>query len=156
MVFTQENMTNQPRVRASETFRRLQGQATLGYWWATLMQQPHGLLSLTNVEKQLHIARRAHAGLRQVPIKQIRGSENRSEDFDQNFRPLRNHNKDRWVEVALAHHQDVALPAVELVQIRDIYYVRDGHHRISVAKSFGQLEIEANVTVWHATNEQMQ
>jgi len=41
------------------------------------------------------------------------------------------------------------LPPVELVQVGDVYFVRDGHHRISVARTVGQRDIEAEVTVWH-------
>jgi hypothetical protein len=41
------------------------------------------------------------------------------------------------------------LPPVVLVQVGDVYFVRDGHHRISVARALGQLDIEAEVTVWH-------
>jgi alkylhydroperoxidase family enzyme len=50
--------------------------------------------------------------------------------------------------IAIARSRDVPLPAVELVQIGDCYFVRDDHHRISVAKLSGQVEIEAEVTVW--------
>ena len=41
------------------------------------------------------------------------------------------------------------MPPVELVQVRDAYFVRDGHHRISVARALGQRDIEAEVMVWH-------
>ena len=40
------------------------------------------------------------------------------------------------------------LPPVALIRSGDIYYVRDGHHRISVARAFGQMMVEAAVTVW--------
>ena len=96
----------------------------------------------------MQIRVRTHAGLQLVPISRIQGSEGRCDDFDADFRPLRNHTKDRWVGIAMAHSNEEALPAVELVQIGDTFFVRDGHHRISVAKLFGQLEIEAEVTVW--------
>jgi uncharacterized ParB-like nuclease family protein len=42
------------------------------------------------------------------------------------------------------------LPPVELVQLGDLYFVRDGHHRISVAQAMGQESIEAEVIVWQA------
>jgi len=42
----------------------------------------------------------------------------------------------------------VTLPLVDLVQVGDVYFVRDGHHRISVARAFGQESIDAQVTVW--------
>ena len=90
---------------------------------------------------------RHHAGMQTVTIRQIRGSENRAKDFDRDFNPLRDHNQARWLKIASARKQK-ALPAVELVQVGDVYFVRDGHHRISVAQALGQLEIEANVVLW--------
>jgi hypothetical protein len=78
-----------------------------------------------------------------VPIQQIKGSLNRSTDFDVNFNPLQEHFRARWISVFTASHQGISLPAVELVQVGNTYYVRDGHHRISVAKSFGQKAIDA-------------
>jgi hypothetical protein len=133
---------------ASEQFRRLQGQALRGKLWSTVTGKRRELKNLYDVEKAVEVRTRTHAGLQLVPINRIQGSEGRCEDFDADFRPLRGHTKDRWVGVAMAHSSEVALPAVELVQIGDMFFVRDGHHRISVAKLFGQLEIEAEVTVW--------
>ena len=61
------------------------------------------------------------------------------------FRPLVNHTRDRWVSIAIARHQGINLPPVELIQVGEEYFVRDGHHRVSVAKTFGQATIEAQV-----------
>jgi hypothetical protein len=80
-----------------------------------------------------------------VPLEAIVGSEDRSGDFDAAFRPLRRNTRDRWISVAVARRQGVALPAVELVQTAEGYYVRDGHHRISVARAAGQQAIEARI-----------
>jgi hypothetical protein len=84
-------------------------------------------------------------GTEVIPIKKIVGTEGRSEDFDADFHPLKKHNRERWISVAVARQMDVILPAVELIQKGDEYYVRDGHHRISVAKARGQLEIDARI-----------
>jgi hypothetical protein len=43
--------------------------------------------------------------------------------------------------------QDIGLPAIDLLQVGDTYFVRDGHHRISVARALGADYIDANVTV---------
>jgi hypothetical protein len=53
--------------------------------------------------------------------------------------------------MAAAKMRGVALPPVELIQVGDIYFVRDGHHRISVARAFGQEQVDAEVTVWDVT-----
>jgi hypothetical protein len=86
--------------------------------------------------------------MRTVPIEQIQGSESRSHEFDRNFNPLRGYNKDRWLSIAMARQRDKALPPVELIQVGEVYFVRDGHHRISVARALGQQDIEAEVVVW--------
>ncbi|MDQ4075720.1 MAG: chromosome partitioning protein ParB, partial [Chloroflexota bacterium] len=61
------------------------------------------------------------------------------------FQPLQEHTKDRWIRIAIAYQMGKPLPPVELLQIGENYFVRDGHHRISVAKARAQKEIEANV-----------
>jgi len=87
-------------------------------------------------------------GIQTVPIGQIHGSESRSGDFDRDFNPLQDHNKGRWLSVAAARRRGKALPPVDLIQVGDAYFVRDGHHRISVARALGQQDIEAKVIVW--------
>jgi len=78
----------------------------------------------------------------------IRGSEGRCQDFDADFRPLKELSRERWMAIAAAWKLGTELPPVQLVQIRDLYFVRDGHHRISVARAMRQENIDAEVTVW--------
>ena len=99
---------------------------------------------LQTLSRRPSAARRSN-GVITVSLARIVGSEGRSEDFDAGFNPLKQHNRERWISVAAARRTGVALPAVELVQDGNEYYVRDGHHRISVAKAMGQLEIEAHI-----------
>jgi hypothetical protein len=106
------------------------------------------LLDLGRVEAACKIRERLDLGTRPVPIDRILGSEGRGKDFDTGFRPLGTHTRGRWVRVAEAMYMSVALPPVELIQVGDIYFVRDGHHRISVARALGQTKIEAHVTLW--------
>jgi hypothetical protein len=94
------------------------------------------------------VTARSTVGSRTVPIEQIRGSQERASDFDRDFNPLQNHTRDRWVSIAVARQRGKALPPVSLVQVGDLYFVLDGHHRISVARALGQRDIEARVTVW--------
>ena len=109
------------------------------------------LAKMTGKKKELqilsHLPAAAHRTNRviTVPISKIVGSESRSEDFDAEFYPLKQHNRERWIGIAVARRTGVILPSVELVQDGNDYYIRDGHHRISVAKAMGQLDIEAHV-----------
>ncbi len=116
-----------------------------------LMQRSSGLLNLTEMETNHRIKNRYSAGVQMVAIDQIQGSQGRCRDFDQAFYPLQGHSESRWLRVATARELGIALPLVELVQVGTIYFVRDGHHRISVARAMGQTEIEAEVRVWQVT-----
>ena len=116
--------------------------------WAKLRGQQNQLLDLTTVTATCAIGDRRAAGTLIVPIQQIRGSEGRCEDFDAAFHPLKAHTEDRWLSVAKANLRGRGLPPVELIQLGAVYFVRDGHHRISVAATLGQQEIDAVVTVW--------
>lgn len=84
-------------------------------------------------------------GVRTVPIRHIHGSEGRCDGFDAQFHPLRKHIKRHWVAMCCAMLEGVPMPPVELLQVGRTYYVRDGHHRISVARALGQVGIEAEV-----------
>jgi hypothetical protein len=137
------------RQQVREQYRGLHLRAVQRKLWAALTGRRHRLLSLHDVQRPNGQGQvRSYAGLRLVPLVQIRGSEGRSSDFDADFRPLKTYDEERWVRVAVAHQLGVGLPPVDLVQVDDDYFVRDGHHRISVAKLLGQQEIEAEVTVW--------
>jgi hypothetical protein len=136
---------------AGERYDDLRGQALLGKLWATVTRKSHRLLDLAAIQANGVMHGSHYAGVQTVSISQIRGSEGRTDDFDADFRPLRLHNKERWQNVAVVHQTGASLPPVELIQVGGTYYVRDGHHRVSVARAFGQEYIEATVTVWQVS-----
>jgi len=127
------------RARLSGRLQRLAGLVT---------GHPAGLASLSTLEAQNRTRARHELGLMVVPIGAIRGTEGKPGDFDSAFHPLQDRTRDRWLSVAQAILDDHPLPPVELVQVGDTYFVRDGHHRISVAAALGQRDIEAQVTAW--------
>jgi hypothetical protein len=129
----------QARENAGLLFDELHGQARRAQWWRRLTGQPAALRLLAGRPAP---ARRTGQTV-SISLDEIIGSEDKAADFDADFRPLDTHSRDRWISVALARRQGRALPAVELVQAADGYYVRDGHHRISVARAVGLLSIEA-------------
>lgn len=144
------------RGQAKDRFWRLRSQALMRRFWSRLSGRAQSLLCLNATAQRGAPHTRHHGGVQVVPLAQIRGSEGRCGDFDAQFRPLQAHTADRWASLALAYERGEPIPPVELVKIGEDYYVRDGHHRVSVARNFGQLAIEAEVTVWdeeqHATN----
>jgi hypothetical protein len=130
--------------QAIARYHRLRQQANLAALWARLTRQATALCTLP-----ARLAGEQHfAGEQVVPIDQIKGSEGRTADFDQAFRPLRETTLERWVSIFKARKQGQDLPPVDLVRVGDTFYVRDGHHRISVARALGQQYIDASVTVW--------
>jgi hypothetical protein len=136
---------------AAARYRKARLRAWMGRLRALLLGRDHRLLHLGSLGAGSSLRGGRYAGLRSVPISRIQGSEGRSDDFDAEFRPLKAHNRWRWVSLAAARLRGAALPPVELIQVGEIYFVRDGHHRISVAKAFGQEQIDAEVTVWDLT-----
>ena len=115
-------------------------------WWLALLRRPHGLRRLAADAARVTGGR--HAGLKLVEIADIRGSEGRTTDFDYAFNPLTSTTRQRWQRVADAFDDGLRLPPVTLIQVGRHYFVRDGHHRISVLRALGQAVVEAEVTEW--------
>jgi len=84
-------------------------------------------------------------GIQEVPLDAIRGSVDRYRDFDLAFLPKHSGMRDRWQRVAAARHHGLPMPPVELYKLGDIYFVRDGNHRVSVCRSRGDKHIQARV-----------
>jgi hypothetical protein len=124
----------------SRTFGRLR------YAWGWLTgrsQRLYDLNGLSNTVGDQH-----YLGLRTVPLASIIGSEGRCRDFDSGFNPRQSATLERWLSVYFAAYQGIGLPPVSLIEIRGKYFVRDGHHRISVARKLGKVDVDAEVTAW--------
>lgn len=87
----------------------------------------------------------SYRGHQTVRLDQIVGSVNRFEEFDRSFLPRRRHARKRWASIDRAWHAGVVLPPVQLIKVGDIYFVKDGNHRVSVARQHGQEFIDAIV-----------
>ena len=117
-------------------------------FWAAVFQRPQWLLDLETVKSEMHAVNAHYSGMKYVPINHIIGTEQGSSSFDLAFHPVSERSRERWLSVATASLALLPLPSVELIQIGNAYFVRDGHHRISVARAFKQEFIEAEVTSW--------
>lgn len=111
----------------------------------TLRRKSTRLLDQTASRCATSIPNQHYAGHKSVPIDRIQGSEGRTEDFDNVFYPLHDRLLSRWLNVAAVRLAGEDLPPVELIHTGGIYFVRDGHHRISVAKALGEAYIDAEV-----------
>ena len=130
---------------ARERYRRSVTKA----WFVDLWGRIHGdstdLVRFEEVAQPLQVRQQIPRGIRAVPLDQIVGSVGRVHDFTRTFLPRLRVEEERWVGIAAAFETMQPLPVVELYQIGAVYFVRDGHHRISVARVQGMGEIEANV-----------
>jgi hypothetical protein len=88
----------------------------------------------------------ARGGVREIALDAISATlePNRAEHFDAQFRPAAP-TRARWTSVWAAWHRGVELPPISVVQVGDAYAVRDGHHRVSVARARGAATIDAIV-----------
>lgn len=121
----------------------------MGRIWSTLTGRSRRLLVLAEVEANCGSLDYSYEGIQTVPLNQIRGSASRArcDDFDANFRPLKAHLESRWQKIQAARRQGAKLPPVALIKVGGIYFVEDGHHRISVAKTHKEQTIQAEVIV---------
>lgn len=135
---------------ARALFQQAQRIGRLNRWWTALRAHQQGgrLLCLTEFVATRPITARCRPRLQTVNLVQIRGSVGRQHDFDAGFHPLKSCLEHRWMRVATARHEERSLAPVELIQIEETYFVQDGHHRVSVARARGELDIEAEVTNW--------
>ena len=103
------------------------------------------LLSYDEIKEKLRIGGPIYRGVKTVRVDQIAGSLNRYHEFDRAFLPKEDQLASRWQKVDRAFYQEINLPPVVLYKIGDVYFVVDGHHRVSVAREQGQIYIEAEV-----------
>jgi hypothetical protein len=118
----------------------------LRYLWGWLTGRSQGLCDLRELSSA--VGDQHYLGLRTVPLASIIGSEGRCRDFDAGFNPRQSATLERWLGVYSAIYQGIGLPPVSLIEIRGKHFVRDGHHRISVARTLGKVDVDAEVTAW--------
>lgn len=127
-------------------FREARRKALLTELLDMLRRQPSTMFSFEDVRTRLNVRGQRSIGHQVVSLDHIIGSEGRYADFDRQFLPRSDKLKQRWSNIDRAMLQSVELPPVELYKIGDTYFVRDGNHRVSVARQQGQLYIDAYVT----------
>lgn len=134
------------REAASSDFERARRKA----FWRKLLTWIKGesneLLPFDEFRENLPIHGQHYMGLREVPVNKIVGSMGRFKDFDREFLPVQSITRDRWINIDTAHYEEIILPPVDLYKMGDIYFVKDGNHRVSVARERQQIYVDAYVT----------
>jgi nucleotide-binding universal stress UspA family protein len=131
---------------AVEDFHRARAQAKLEGIVARLTGQSTELLSYEEVRRKLRARERPSEHLEDVPLDAIVGSVGRYRDFTRSFLPRQESSKDRWARVEVAVTSMEGVPPIEVYKVGDAYFVRDGNHRVSVARQLGAERIQAYVT----------
>ncbi len=130
---------------SNDNFFRARNRALINDLQHILSPEETKLLSFNDVKKMLKPNNEVYLGMKVVPIKLIVGSEGRYMDFDSKFFPRKTHLKTRWARIDQAYYKDIILPPITLYEIGGLYFVRDGNHRVSVAKIKGVENIDAEV-----------
>jgi hypothetical protein len=138
-------MSNAINQQARTDFERARFKAFFNRAWASLSGQRANLLSYDEIKEKLHIGGPLYRGVQTVRVDQIAGSLNRYHEFDRVFLPIHDQLADRWQRVNRAFYKDISLPPVVLYKVGEVFFVVDGHHRVSVAREQGQIYIEAEV-----------
>ena len=137
--------SNYEHTQAAEDFNRARNRAFLSKIHNFMDSERDNLLSFYVVKDILKPNNQVYLGMQAVPIKLIVGSEGRYRDFNKYFLPRSEFLRARWERVDIAQIKDIPLPAIQLYEIGGAYFVRDGNHRVSVARSQGVEEIDAEI-----------
>lgn len=103
------------------------------------------LMAYKDIEK-LHVLGTQVGGVQEIPLDRIVGSVGRYKDFTRDFLPKRASDAERWARVKAAVIDMRGMPPIEVYQIGEVYFVKDGNHRVSVARQLGTETISAYVT----------
>ena len=137
---TNDAQTDFSRARRRQTVSRLAGR---------LRREPDDvrvILPFDEVVEALGHRGERRLGLRTVALDSIVGTVDREREFDRSFRPTSRRVRLRWQRIAEAIRRGQSMPPIDVYRVGDLHFVRDGHHRVSVARQLGLEVIEAYVT----------
>lgn len=131
---------------AIEDFHSARSKAAMQQVLARLTGRSTKLLSFDEVREKLKVEGSVDKGLQEIPIENIAGSVGRYSDFTRDFLPINAADAQRWARVLVAATDMKGLPPIEVYKVGDSYFVKDGNHRVSVARRLGATFIQAYVT----------
>jgi hypothetical protein len=141
--------TGFPRADVADEFlrvRRRQAIARIVRWLRRAPDDVNVIMPLDEVLDALGRRGERRLGLQTIRLDRIVGTVDSSRDYDRRFRPTSGRVRERWERLALAQRRGEAIPPIEVYQVGDLYFVQDGHHRVSIAMAEGAKTIEAYVT----------
>jgi hypothetical protein len=130
--------------QAKKHFEDARRRATREQLSAWLSGTEDHLLPFEAIRSRLKAEHSLYEGIKLVPLEKIVGSVGRYKDFTRHFLPRSNNMKDRWINVE-ARAVQRGWPPIELYRIGEVYFVKDGNHRVAIANQLGNDTIEAHV-----------
>ncbi len=141
--------TGLPETDAQFDFGRARRRRAMSRLAASLRREPSDvnvILPFDEVVEALGRRGERRVGLQTIPLDSIVGTVDRSREFDRAFRPTSSRVRPRWERIAMAQRKGQAMPPIDVYRIGELHFVKDGHHRVSVARELGYDAIEAYVT----------
>lgn len=132
-------------------FRKALGRGILEELTQRLQGKPMGLISYDDIQTRLLLYRSHQKGLQDVCLDQIVGSHGRCHDFTRKLRPKLVEMQERWSHVYAQVCSQEGLPPIGLYLVSNLYFIYDGHHRVSIARHLGSITIQAYVTEYPTT-----
>ena len=141
--------TGFPRADVEDAFLRARRRQVLARLAHKLRREPDDVnlvLPFDEVVAALGNRGETYLGLQTIKLDSIVGSVDTMRDFDRRFRPTSSRVRERWERLALAQARGEPMPPIDVYRIGDLHFVKDGHHRVSIAIAGGQDVIDAYVT----------
>jgi hypothetical protein len=141
--------TGFPVADAENDFLRIRRRQVLSRLASWLRREPDDvsdILPFDEVVAALGRTGERVLGLQVISLGSVVGSVDRTRDFDRRFRPRSQRTRQRWERLARAQRRGEAIPPIDVYRVGGLHFVRDGHHRVSVALALGLRNIEAKVT----------
>ena len=140
--------TGLPSADAQYDFSRSRRQRALARLSARLRRQDdvNQILPFEEVARALGRTGERRLGQQLIALDSIVGTVDRSREFDRAFRPTTPRVRERWQRINLAQRRGQAMPPIDVYRVGELHFVKDGHHRVSVARALGHRDINAYVT----------
>ena len=140
--------TGFPRNDAQDDFLRARRRRALARLSATLRLQSGDvdvILTFDEVVDALGRIAERELGMKTIALDSIVGTVDRGRDFDRAFRPTSGRVRTRFERIADAQRRGAAMPPIDVYRVGELHFVRDGHHRVAVARAQGVEKIDAHV-----------
>jgi hypothetical protein len=141
--------TGFPRADVENDFMRARRHQAMSRLVQKLTREPDDvnmILPFNEVIEAVGMEGERNLGLQTITLDTVVGSVDSLRDFDRRFRPTSARVRERWERMALAQRRGVSMPPIDVYRVGSLHFVRDGHHRVSIAIATGQTMIDAYVT----------